>query len=99
MNKAETCGEAQVILDPFGNNPKSGVNNFLFWITREGIVPSGKPDSWLKFEKACNTSIAKPYPYYSSGNMYACTAWVIDVGNMDYLHCTDLSWNGKHKCK
>lgn len=27
-----------------------------------------------------------------------CTAWVIFNENMDYLHCDDLSWNGKTKC-
>ena len=27
------------------------------------------------------------------------TAGVIYNGNMDYLHCNDLSWHGKTKCK
>ena len=31
-------------------------------------------------------------------NPFSCAAWVINVGNLDYLHCDDLSWNGKHKC-
>ncbi len=28
-----------------------------------------------------------------------CTAWVIFNENLDYLHCKDLSWNGKTSCK
>ena len=34
---------------------------------------------------------------YANGN--GCTAWVIINENMDYLHCSDLSWTGKHSCK
>ncbi|MDR1327199.1 MAG: type II secretion system GspH family protein [Heliobacteriaceae bacterium] len=33
-----------------------------------------------------------------SSNGYGCAAWVIFNENMDYLHCDDLSWNGKTKC-
>ena len=34
----------------------------------------------------------------SSGtNRSQCTGWVITNGNMDYLHCDDLEWNGKNK--
>lgn len=28
-----------------------------------------------------------------------CTAWLLYNENMDYLHCDDLSWTGKTKCK
>lgn len=28
-----------------------------------------------------------------------CAAWVIVNENMDYLHCNDLNWNTKTKCK
>ncbi len=28
----------------------------------------------------------------------SCTAWVVYKGNMDYLKCDDLSWDGKQKC-
>ena len=49
---------------------------------------------------ACNRLHKHPYPeYYGGGNMYSCTAWVLYNENMDYLHCDDLSWTGKTKCK
>ena len=31
-------------------------------------------------------------------NSLCCSAWVITNGNQDYLHCDDLSWDGKSKC-
>ena len=27
------------------------------------------------------------------------TAWVLHNENLDYLHCNDLSWDGKHSCR
>ena len=96
--KRHTCGHIIVYLEP--NKPtKVGENSFWFFITTEGIIPYGKPESQIKFEKACNKSIASPYPGHSTGNMYGCTAWVIYNNNMDYLRCDDLSWEGKHTCK
>lgn len=32
-------------------------------------------------------------------NIFTCAAWVVANGNLDYLHCDDLSWDGKHSCK
>ena len=32
-------------------------------------------------------------------NGYTCAAWIIYNENMDYLHCNDLSWDGKKRCK
>ena len=31
-------------------------------------------------------------------NGMGCTSWVFFNENMDYLHCDDLSWDGKTKC-
>ncbi len=33
-----------------------------------------------------------------SQNGHTCTGWILINDNMDYLHCSDLSWNGKTKC-
>ena len=32
-------------------------------------------------------------------NEFTCSSWVLINGNMDYLHCRDLSWSGKSSCK
>lgn len=60
-------------------------------------MPDGMPDEVrnesMTFETYCNLS--KP----DKLNGYGCAAWVIYNENMDYLHCNDLSWDGKKKCK
>ncbi len=88
------CGEIFVDLYP---NPKSlskpewkdypkrtvGRDIFLFHVTKDSIVPAGVSSDLSE----C----------YKRG--FACTQWVLLNENMDYLHCNDLSWSGKHKCK
>lgn len=90
------CGEIMVDL----NGPKppnaTGKDVFVFIYTKYGIVPDGMPDAYeskITFEKFCNLGMPNKI------NGYGCAAWVIYNGNMDYLHCNDLSWNGKKKCK
>ncbi len=59
---------------------------FAFNIYKDHIEPYTPSQS--TFEDAC-----------LRGNNYSrCTGWVIKNGNMDYLHCNDLSWTGKQKC-
>ena len=45
------------------------------------------------FENKCNMSKK------TDANGYGCTAWVLQNENLDYLHCNDLSWDGKHSCR
>ena len=52
------------------------------------FLPGGTPGSLNEFDKTCK----------KSGTGFGCAAWVVYKGNMDYLHCDDLSWNGKQKC-
>ncbi|MDR1327102.1 MAG: type II secretion system GspH family protein [Heliobacteriaceae bacterium] len=71
-----------------------GIDTFTFFLTDKGaFVPGGaaeitRADS--KFPDSC--SVAK-------NTAAACAAWVIFNENQDYLHCDDLSWDGKTKCK
>ena len=61
-------------------------NIFCFKISPNRIEPYGAGESVFR-------------DYCLSGRNYSrCSAWVIMNGNMDYLHCDDLSWSGKHKC-
>lgn len=66
-----------------------GHDIFSFFITAKGVYPYGLPDDLdFTFEDYCvNKNIG-----------HGCTAWLIQNGNMDYLHCDDLSWSGKHRC-
>lgn len=87
------CGSFKVDLN--GNRMPNtyGKDIFQFDITKSGIIPAGGFDAnYTSFEKQCIN-------YSNAMGGIACTAWVIMNENLDYLHCTDLSWTGKHKCK
>jgi prepilin-type N-terminal cleavage/methylation domain-containing protein len=74
---------------------KWGVDTFSFILTKNGIVPGGTDiatSATGTFPAACNRTNVP------AGWGEACAAWVIYNENMDYLHCDDLSWNGKTKC-
>lgn len=91
---SNVCGE--VALDVNGRKlpNKSGEDVFYFDITKYGVYPKGSSmEKWYSFEKMCNLSTKDRL------NGYGCTAWIIYNENMDYLHCNDLSWNGKKKCR
>lgn len=89
-------GSLVIYLEP---NKKAhyGVNTFAFTLYKDKIIPWGsasivKLESHNSFEKKC---------VYKGGNFengLACTGWILEIGNMDYLHCDGLSFEGKHKC-
>src|SRR5574344_1422927 len=98
------CAEIHVFFDKFGDYTtlKKGENAldnqtvFNFAVVKNGIVPRGMPnetDKTEQFDYQCIS--AKSYPTHYPGR---CTAWAIYNGNMDYLHCSDLSWSGKREC-
>ncbi|MDR1327274.1 MAG: type II secretion system GspH family protein [Heliobacteriaceae bacterium] len=68
-----------------------GVDTFEILILSDRILPYGTQDDAISFPERCNKNTA------GGGN--GCAAWVIINENLDYLHCDDLSWNGKTKCK
>ena len=66
---------------------KTDNNVFAFIIQPIRIYPYGTDNATFK-------------NYCLNGKNYSrCTGWVIMNGNMDYLHCDDLSINGKTKCR
>ena len=93
------CGVISVDLNGATPPNRNGEDLFNIFITRDRLVPEGIDGASHAFEIACNKSIKNPYPSYGGGSMFACTAWVLYNENMDYLHCDDLSWAGKHSCK
>jgi prepilin-type N-terminal cleavage/methylation domain-containing protein len=84
-NKKTVCGEIMVDLEP-DKTEKRGENFFDFYLTTEGVVP----------EQYCNKASTAHSSVVPA--MSACAAWAIYKGNMDYLHCNDLSWTGKSSC-
>lgn len=92
QTKALTNVCATFIVDVNGDKHPNqfGYDIFKFFITKFGIQPYGsQADEVNPFETSCK----------STGDGYGCAAWVVFRDNMDYLHCTGLSWNGKYKCK
>ncbi len=85
-------GNIKVDINGFKGPYTFGKDFFVFDITESKIVPSGVIEQELGRYKCDRKSTDRN----STGS--DCTAWVIYNENMDYLHCDDLSWNGKHKC-
>ena len=52
----------------------------------------------IKPEGSTNGALSSTDCRRSAGGRQ-CAAWVIYNENLDYLHCDDLSWGGKTKCK
>ena len=97
-NLQSVCADITVDIDgPSKGENAWGKDWFRFYITKYGVLPKGTPDSTsYTFSKYCiNASQAT----YGGKFGEACTAWVLYNENMDYLHCDDLSWEGKTKCK
>ncbi len=92
-NLKHVCGE--VFVDINGPKPPNatGKDVFIFWFTKYGVIPRGLPDEYARMNTLCNIENKDIL------NGYTCAAWIIYNENMDYLHCDDLSWDGKKRCK
>ena len=90
-NPKAACGDFYISTDGKGlyEYPSLKVRNrvFAFILYKDRIFPYGTGDASFK-------------EYCLKGNNYSrCSGWVIANGNMDYLHCSDLSFTSKTKCK
>jgi prepilin-type N-terminal cleavage/methylation domain-containing protein len=83
----------QIYVDINGFKPPNqlGKDFFYFFVVNNKIFPGGTPESNIggDFKAGCLNATA---------NGTTCAAWVIFNENMDYLHCSDLSWYGKTRC-
>ena len=97
QNKDDMCGDFGIDINGIMNPPNSvGQDIFYFAVYPDRVVPRGSSlETLLSFDKSCNRTNAV---VGSSQLGYGCAAWVIEKGNLDYLHCDDLSWSGKQKC-
>lgn len=84
----------EVFFDVNGKNPpdKWGYDIFEFDALGYRFLPCGTPGTSISFEEHCKNLLSAP----TTG--YGCAAWVINWSNLDYTRCSDLEWNGKHKC-
>ena len=89
------CGQIFVDVNGLKSPNAIGKDVFIFYYSKDGsVIPVGtKNETFSPFGQDCNRNSGDHIM-----NGYGCTAWVIQNENMDYLHCDDLSWDGKHKC-
>lgn len=73
-----------------------GVTQFNFYLTKNGLLPKGTNKEEQVFQTQCDIKNKSGISSDTQGR--GCTAWALYEGNMEYLHCDDLSWNGKKKC-
>lgn len=84
------CGDIYVDVNGDKDPNQFGVDLFLFYLTKDRIVPYGEKDTY-NFDTYCKTG--------HSSNGLGCTAWVIYNENLDYLKCPGtLSWTGPTQC-
>ena len=92
---AGKCGDFWIYLPD--KKQQLGVTMFNFWLTKNGLLPKGySGDTGYPFERDCDIKNKEGRPSDVQGR--GCAGWVIYQGNMNYLHCDDLSWSGKKKC-
>ena len=91
LNYYSNCAEIYVDTNGYYKGPNQfGKDSFIFAMKKDRIIPYGTKRESPKFTNGCNTK---------SSFGYDCTAWVILNENMDYLHCDDLEWGKKIRCK
>lgn len=80
---------ADLIIDINGTKAPNtmGIDAFVFYITPEGIALAGGPDTDYYIYSHNDHCIYKSY-----SNGYSCTKWVIEKGNMLYLHQNNTPW-------
>ena len=87
----EKCGDFAVDINGIENRPNTtGKDIFYFSITANSISPD-LGESYI-MSSLCNINA-----FGNRNNGYACTRWIIQNENMDYLHCNNLDWS-KSKC-
>lgn len=86
----ELCGDFAVDINGIENIPNTvGKDIFYFSIQKNTISPI-----FDNFTMAlCDIKATNSH----NNNGYACTRWIIQNENMDYLHCNNLDWS-KSKC-
>lgn len=87
------CGVFMIDINGLKGPNVDGKDLFAFILFKDGLVPKGRnfDHSQHNFENNCKDGNPK--------TLGACTAWVLQNQNLDYLHCNDLDWNTKTKCK
>ena len=95
-NFFNSCGLVYVDINGSSGPNEAGRDLFIFKLFKDGIRPGGIPADTVWIESFEDQCLAKR-PFRNDRAW--CTGWVMYNENMDYLHCDDLSWDGKKSCK
>ena len=90
----------QIFVDINGEKGPNALGRdvFGFKIHNTKIAGLGNTtEPYYTFQRMCNISKTNDI-WDGNTNGSACTAWILENDNMDYLHCSNLSWTGKRKC-
>jgi prepilin-type N-terminal cleavage/methylation domain-containing protein len=87
------CGKVYVDLNGKKKPNTTDIDVFTFDIVQDGIVPAGSRKQ-THFEEQIGLTAC----LNGATNLGQCTSWVLEKKNMEYLRCSDLSWDGKTKC-
>lgn len=110
ISKSTAWGAISVDINGDKNPNIMGRDMFSFVFTENGVVPSGLPENLSSSTGFIinEEGVAEEIPLTDVlegcnrtnciGHCETCSAWVIRNENMDYLHCDDLSWDGKKSC-
>ena len=97
LTSDNSCGEVSIDVNGENGPNALGKDVFYFYFTKKGLIPFGhREDEKNSFERCTNGYVKEDVLKYDG---YECTAWALYNENMDYLHCKDLSWTGKTRCK
>ncbi len=89
------CGEIWVDVNGHKKPNVVGKDVFLFIFTKNKLVPYKATD---RASSIYNGPLSKTQCRFQEAG-YDCANWVMTYENLDYLHCDDLSYSGKTKCK
>lgn len=86
---AAACGQIIVDINGFKKPNQWGRDVFAFIVAKDRIIPRGWPEG----------AGVQSFQQHCLNVGHSCAGWAIINENLDYLHCNDLSWDGKRKCK
>ncbi len=81
------CGYITLDINGASGPNVDGKDLFKFKIYQDGITPLGHKKDGVWLELFNNNCMGRRWGGYGT-----CTGWIIDKGNMDYLHSDDLTY-------
>lgn len=105
LSLGKVYGVIGVDINGFKKPNTFGKDLFSFVLGKDRVIPCGTSSSTMPWTDEEGTLVELPtFPNSCNTNeciglCEGCAAWVLFQENMDYLHCDDLSWDGKTSCK